>query len=107
MLIVHTLYKLLKNDSIKLIISYFLCYFCHIQICNDDCWVICILLSNVKSLFDNVMRRYDIASLGAESDSQDLQAGTVGYTCRTTPFKHKSGDALYDFSIDNIARPIS
>src|SRR4029434_8887690 len=93
MLIVHTLQKLLKNDSIKLIISYFLCYFCHIQICNDDYWVICILLSNVKSLFDHVMRRYDIASLGAESESQDLQADTVVYTCRTTPFKHKSGDA--------------
>src|SRR4029434_2807687 len=35
----------------KLICSYFLWYFCHIQICNDDCWVICILWSNVKSLF--------------------------------------------------------
>ena len=22
--------------------------FCHIQICNDDCWVICMLLSNVN-----------------------------------------------------------
>ena len=51
------------------------------------------MLSNVKSLFDHVMRRYDTASLGAESESQDLQAGTVGYTCRMAPFKHKSGDA--------------
>src|SRR4029434_1691271 len=63
-----------KADSNKLIISYLICYFCHIQICNDDCWVICILFANVKSLFDHVTRRYDIASLGAESESQDLQA---------------------------------
>ena len=32
------------------------------------------LLSNVKSLFDHVTRRYDVASLGAESERQDLQA---------------------------------
>jgi len=25
--------------------------------CNDDCWVICMLLSNVKSLFDHVTRQ--------------------------------------------------
>ena len=57
-------------------IYYLICYFCHIQICNDDCWVICILFANVKSLFDHVTRRYDIASLGAESERQDLQVHT-------------------------------
>src|SRR4029434_7979700 len=62
----------------KLISSYFLWYFCHIQICNDDCWVICMLLSNVKSLFDHVTIRYDIASLaGAKSERQDRQADSV------------------------------
>ena len=54
-------------------ISYLIWYFRHIQICNEDCWVKCMLLSNVKSLSDHVTRRYDIASLGAESESQDLQ----------------------------------
>src|SRR4029434_9251014 len=49
--------------------------FCHIQILNDDCWVICMLLSNVKSLFDHVTRRYD--SLGATSERQDQQADSV------------------------------
>ena len=48
-------------------------YFCHIQICNDDRWLIYILLSNVKSLFDHVMRQYDIASLGTKSERQDRQ----------------------------------
>src|SRR4029434_5678713 len=38
-----TIETIKKNDSIKLLISYFLCYFCHVQICNDDCWVICSL----------------------------------------------------------------
>src|SRR4029434_2398772 len=71
MLILHTL---LKNYAIKLISSYFLWYFCHIQICNDDCWVICMLLSNVKSLFDYVRRRSDIASLCTRSERQERQA---------------------------------
>ena len=55
-------------------ISYLIWYFRHIQICNDDCWVICILFANVKSLFDHVTRQYDIASLGATSERQDRQA---------------------------------
>src|SRR4029434_8262113 len=42
----------------KLKRSYFLWYFCHIQICNDDCWVICMLWSNVKSLFYHVTIQY-------------------------------------------------
>ena len=29
-------------------------------ISNDDCWVICMLLSNVKSLFDHVTIQYAI-----------------------------------------------
>ena len=78
MLILHTLQKLLKNDSMKLICSYFLWYFCHIQICNDDCWVICMLWSNVKSLFYHVTRRWQaIASLGTASERQDRQADSV------------------------------
>src|SRR4029434_6644743 len=32
------------------------------------------LFSNVKSVFDHVTRRYDIASLGAKSERQDRQA---------------------------------
>ena len=52
----------------------FLLHFCYTQICNDDCCVIYKLLSNVKSLFDHVTRRYDIASLGAKSERQDRQA---------------------------------
>src|SRR4029434_1048827 len=102
MLILHTLWKLLKNYSIQLIISYFLWYCCHIQICNDDCWVICILFANVKSLFDHVTRRYDIASLGAESARQDLQAQPEAqYTCQTRPFKHNKvvmHDLLFEWT---------
>src|SRR4029434_4977718 len=93
-------------NSIKLIISYLISYFCHIQLCNDDCWVICILFANVKSLFDHVTRRYDIASVGAESERQDLQADRAQPE-RTTPFKHKSGDARFALSMDRIASPFS
>ena len=57
--------------------------------CNDDWWVICILFANVKSLFDHVTRRYAIASLGAESEHQDLQADS---TVRGTV--HLSNDAF-------------
>ena len=44
------------------------------------------ILSNVKSLFDHVTRRYDIASLGATSERQDRQAdwaqSEAQHTCK-------------------------
>src|SRR4029434_5925671 len=76
-----------KKHTIKCIISYFL-YFCHIQLCNDDCWVICILFSNVKFLFDHVTRRYAVTSLGAKSERQERQNLNVYMSRPRGPWFH-------------------
>src|SRR4029434_2601539 len=78
-----------------------ICYFCHIQTCNDDCWVICIVFANVKSLFDHVTRRYDIARLGAKSERQDRHALS---TARGTAHLQPCLSSLrFAFSMDRIA----
>ena len=56
------------------------------MISNDDCWVICMLLSNVKSLFDHVTIKYTYSKV---TTTQFIEHSTTERVAM--PFKHKSG----------------
>src|SRR4029434_6587163 len=66
--------------------EYVLIFFGIFVISNDDCWVICMLLSNVKSLFDHVIIKYTYSKV---TTTQFIEHSTTERVAM--PFKHKSG----------------